>query len=836
MPEYKPNTPPPFSELNAIANAPASEKPALIEAFKAQHPDHTAWLEVLEQPSETPADQGRFPDIPGYEISRLIGSGANGSVWQATNDNAETVAIKTPNIWLTEDQITRFKHEARLLARLDHPHIARVLDVGDYPTPQGSLPFLVLEYIAGQTIDQYVRDQQLSAHETVELFLPVLDAVQYAHQKSVIHRDIKPDNIVVNQQGEPQLLDFGIATLDADATRAMTQLTRTGEIVGTLAYMSPEQITAADDLDSRSDIYACGVVLYELISGQLPYQVDASRFFSAINVILNDAPKKITTCSPGIDPSLAAVIHHAIEKKPEQRFQTALGMANDLKAWLNGDPIQSQQLSQWYWLRQAARKHKALMTGAALAFIGLVTGLVFAVSFALKEQQARALADEQAESNRQVVQFINDLFVNADPTHNLGEAITVKQVIEGARYSVDQDLAEDASVEARIRLVLGNVFDAIELYPSAISQYDKGLGRLNEHNEVYFELATQRLSSLTSNSEFTAVQATIEQLSAELASASLAEPQRQLFNNRIMFEQATYLSTNSQTDRALEVLQQLQQQANLSFQERLDVDKNLGYIHRDQGELEQALAVFQRLLAEAEAEYGSSHPITLDLVQEVALTLRQQNRIDEALTLYQRLVAGMENNYGPNSLSTLLARINQATAYMYAGDFDTADEMTAELLPLMIEHVGPMHQYTLTLRNIRGGALDNVGKWDEALELYAETQELFLQSDSKDNFNTINIPHNMAVIYYKQARYLEADQLYQQHRPRCEQQLTGAHPLCVIMADSHAAVNIELGQYQQAAELLAYSNPALKETFGESHPRVAASNKRLALLEERRGE
>lgn len=835
MPENKPNTPPPFSELNAIANAPAADKTALIEAFKTHHPDHTAWLEALEQAPQAPTEQGRFPEIPGYEISRLIGSGANGSVWQASDSSGQTVAIKTPNIWLTDDQITRFKHEARLLARLDHKHIARVLDVGDYATAQGKLPFLGLEYIAGQTIDQYIHDQQLSAHETVALFLPVLDAVQYAHQKSVIHRDIKPENIVVNQQGVPQLLDFGIATLDADATRAMTQLTRTGEIVGTLAYMSPEQITAADDLDSRSDIYACGVVLYELISGQLPYQVDASRFFSAINVILNDAPKKITTCTPGIDPSLAAVIHHAIEKKPEQRFQTALGMANDLQAWLNGDPIQSQQLSQWYWLRQAARKHKALVTGAALAFIGLVTGLVFAVSFALKEQQARALADEQAESNRQVVRFINDLFVNADPTNNLGEAITVKQVIEGARYSVDQDLAEDAGVEAQIRLVLGNVFDAIELYPSAISQYDKGLGRLNEQNELYFELATQRLSSLTSNSEFLAVQTTIEQLINDIDKANLTGQQRQQFNNRILFEQATYLSTNSQTDEALKVLQQLQQQPNLSFQERLEVDKNLGYIHRDQGELDQALTVFQRLLEDAETEYGENHPITLDLVQEVALTLRQQNSIDEALNLYERLVAGMEKNYGPTSLSTLLARINQATAHMYAGAFDVADEMTAELLPLMIEHVGPMHQYTLTLRNIRGGALDNVGKWDEALALYAETLDLFLQSDSKDNFNTINIPHNMAVIYYKQERYAQADQLYLHNRPLCEQQLTRSHPLCVIMADSHAAVNIELGQYEQAAELLAYSNPALIETFGESHPRVAASNKRLALLEERRG-
>jgi len=832
MPDNNQNNQQAFAQLNTIAAAADHEKAALVAAFKNQFPDHTHWLEMIDQqPAETPHQQ-ILPDIPGYQISRMIGSGANGSVWHAHNKQGQAVAIKTPNIWLTNEQITRFKHEARLLARLDHPHIAKVIDVGEYNTAQGCLPYLVLEYIAGQTIDVYVTEQALPAGQRVELFLPILQAIQYAHQKSVIHRDIKPENIIVDAHGVAKLLDFGIATLDADATRAMTQLTQNGEIVGTLAYMSPEQITAGGDLDSRSDIYAAGVVLYELICGQLPYQVDASRFFSAINVILNEPPKKITRCLPGIDPSLAAVIHHAIEKKPDQRFQTALGFATDLQAWLKGEPIRSQQLSQWYWLKLAARKHKALMTGAALAFIGLVTGLVFAVSFALKEQQARALADQKAESNRQVVRFINDLFVNADPTHNLGERITVKQVIEGAQYSVAQDLAEEADVEAQIRLVLGNVFDAIELYPSAISQYNKGLERLTDTNDLYFELATRQLSSLTSNSEFSALQEAIDQLSVELQSAPLNSVEKQRFNNRILFEKATYLSINSQTDEALAVLQQLQKQADLSFQERMDVDKNLGYIHRDLGELEQALSIFERLLNQAEKQYGSNHPITLDLLQEQALTLRQLNRLDEALAMYQQLVEGMTTNYGPHSLSTLLARINQATAHMYAGAFDKADEMTAELLPLMIEHVGPMHQYTLTLRNIRGGALDNVGKWDEALALYAETQDLFLNSDSKDNMNTINIPHNMAVIYHKQEKYQQADEVYRQHRPRCEQQLTLKHPLCVIMADAHAAIKIALKEYDQAAELLAYSNPALIETFGENHPRVAASNKRLALLKD----
>ena len=821
-----------FEQLNHILNAPEADKADLIKQFKLNHPDQIKWLSVLEQKQES-ASNPHWPHIASYQIIQAIGSGANGSVFLAHDRQQQKVAIKTPNIWLNDEQITRFKHEAHLLSRLSHPNIAQVLDIGEFETPQGLMPFIVMEYIDGLNIDQYVKQNQLSAKSMVDLFKPILSAVQHAHQKSVIHRDIKPDNIIVDQQGKPKLLDFGIATLTTDATHAMTQLTQTGEIVGTLAYMSPEQISGSADLDSRTDIYSCGVVLYQLVSGHLPFAVDAGQLFSAINKILYETPKNLTVADPQIQSSLAAIIHHAIEKKPDNRFQTAHDFYKDIDAWLNDKPIQSQQLSQWYWIKQAARQHKALVTGTALAFIGLITGLIFAVSFALKEQQARTLADQKAESNRQVIQFINDLFVNADPTESLGETITVKQVIQGAQYSVDKDLADEPQVEAQIRLVLGNVFDAIELYPSALAQYQKGLMRLIKKDDLYFQLATQKIKTLASNSQFEQLMQATKVLKSELALSALSRAEINLFNNKVLFQEATYYATNSQTEQALAIIEQLQKQTDLDLGQRIAVNKYRGFIHREMGEFDQAEVLFRRLLEQSENDLGQLHPTTLDLMQELALTLRQQNQIDDALKLYDRLIIGMEKNYGENSLSTLLAKINKATAYMYAGDFTQADTMTADLLPKMIKHVGPMHQYTLALRNIRGGALDNVGKWDEALALYQESLDLFLQSESKDNFNTINIPHNMAVIYNKQKKFDSANEIYTNYRPQCETMLTLEHPLCIIMADSHASILIELGDFQTAKQLLAFSNPALIEKYGAEHPRVLASNERLKLLAEK---
>jgi len=823
-----------FSHLNAISNASDQKKADLIKSFKLKFPQELQWLEMIEEPSNQTISEQFLPEIKGYQVSKSIGSGANGTVYLATDSQNNAVAIKTPNIWLNDDQIARFIHEGKLLSRLVHPNIAQVLDVGEFSTPQGKMPYIVLEYINGINIDQYCKKHQLGAESIVKLFKNVLAAIQFSHQKRVIHRDIKPDNIIVDSNGVPKLLDFGIATLDAEATHAMTQLTKTGEIVGTLAYMSPEQISGSHDLDSRTDIYSCGVVLYELISGHLPFEVDARQFFSAVNKILHETPKNITAFNQQIDDSLAAVIHHAIEKKPDSRFQTAHDFLKDLTAWESGDPIQSQQLSKWYWIKQAAKKNKALVTGTALAFLGLVTGLVFAVSFALKEKEARTLADQKAESNRQVIQFINDLFVNADPTESLGETITVKQVIQGAQYSVNKDLANEPQVEAQIRLVLGNVFDAIEVYPSALAQYQKGLARLNNKEELYFELATQRIKTLASSSQYDQLMQATSQLKSELSKSQLTESEVNAFNNKIMFQEATFYINNSQIDKALSLINQLKQQTDLDLSQQFAINKYRGYIHRDVGEFDLAEQLFRSELEKAKLSFGELHPVTLDLIQELALTLRQKNQIDDALVLYDQLILGLEKNYGENSLSILLAKINKATAYMYAGDFAKADEMTADLLPKMIKHVGSMHQYTLALRNIRGGALDNVGKWDEALALYQESLDLFLQSEVKDNFNIINIPHNMAVIYNKQKRINLAHETYQTYRPKCESMLTLENPLCIIMADSHADILIQLGEYQKAEELLAYSNPALIEKYGADHPRVAASNARLDTLKTRR--
>jgi len=824
-----------YSQLKAISQADGSVRQELVEQFKQKYPNNLDWLEALPQNEQPSIEAGFMPEIPGYKLIQLIGSGANGRVFLATDQSGQQCAVKTPNMWLNDNQLSRFHHEVRVLSRLDHPNIARVKDFGEFVVADQKLPFLVMDYISGTAIDEYVRQKALSHTAIVEMTLSVLDALKYAHQKSVIHRDIKPDNILVNEQGQPILLDFGIATLGDEATQMLTQLTGTGDIVGTLGYMSPEQITGSDKSDLRSDIYAMGVVLYQLLSGRLPIEVEASQFFSAVHDIINQTPVSLVSLDGSIDNGLAALVHHAMEKSPQQRYQSVSEFINDLTAWLNHEPLSVANLSKWYWLKQAAQKNKALVTGTALAFIGLLTGLVFAVSFGLKEQEARAYAEQKAESNRQVVAFVNDLFLNANPGHTLGETLTVKQVLQGSRYDINQSLSSEPLVAAQIRLILGNAYESLDMINEAIQHYDKGIELTAKDELLYFQLGIQQVVALGRASLPQQQLAAIEQYNRELKNylkRGINRHEAKQLINRLEIEKAGHYAVISQHEKALSILNQLLNSPYNSTQMIVAIEKNIGYIERNTGQLKQAEKRFKSLLKDNAESLGPLHPITLDLQQELALTLRMQNSIDEALILYDQVVRGMEKNYGDNSISTLLAKINKATALMYAGDFEQAEIMTSTLLPALIEQAGSSHSYTIILRNIRAGALQNVGRLDEALNLYQEAINIDKQSAEPDVHNQINFAHNMATIYFKQKRYDQVNKIYERIHPKCQKDLGVDQPLCAIVADAYAAVAIELGHIEQAEELLAYSNLTLIKIFGVDHPRVKSSNERKALLTE----
>jgi eukaryotic-like serine/threonine-protein kinase len=335
-----------------------------------------------------PAQVGR------YRVLRLLGEGGMGAVYEAEQDSPRrTVALKVIRPGhVSPGLLKRFAQEAEILGRLHHPGIAQVYDAG---VADGQ-PYFAMELIPGLPIDEHVRRGRLDTRARLELMARVCDAIQHAHEKGVIHRDLKPGNILVNHDGQPKVLDFGVARV-TDEARLTTAHTEAGQLVGTLSYMSPEQV-AADPaaVDARSDVFTLGVLLFELLAGRLPYSVSTLPLAEVARVIRDEEPARLGSIDTHFRGEIDVVVGKALDKDPARRYPSAAALAADLRRYLNSEPIQARPASMLYRLRKFARRHKAAVGGVVGVVAALLLALVGISLFALREAEQRRLAEERA--------------------------------------------------------------------------------------------------------------------------------------------------------------------------------------------------------------------------------------------------------------------------------------------------------------------------------------------------------------------------------------------------------------------------------------------------------
>ncbi len=428
----------------ALARSP-DERPAFLEQACAGDPSLRAAVEALlranvgatgflEQPSPAPAATRAEPlrETPGtvigpYKLIEQIGEGGMGTVWMAqqTEPVKRLVALKLIKAGMDSKQvIARFEVERQALALMEHPNIARVLDGGTTPPSQGGAwgggrPYFVMDLVKGVPITKYCDEHHLTPRQRLELFIPVCQAVQHAHQKGIIHRDLKPSNVLValyDGRPVPKVIDFGVAKAAGQSLTEKTLVTGFGNIVGTLEYMSPEQAEINQlDIDTRSDIYSLGALLYELLTGSPPFSrtdLGKAGMLEMLRVIREQEPSKPSTklsTAEGL-PTLAAnratepakltklvrgeldwIVMKALEKDRNRRYETANGFAMDVQRYLANEPVQACPPSAGYRLRKFARRNRvALVVGAVLTVATLVTVVALAVSNVLVRQETAA--------------------------------------------------------------------------------------------------------------------------------------------------------------------------------------------------------------------------------------------------------------------------------------------------------------------------------------------------------------------------------------------------------------------------------------------------------------
>jgi TolB-like protein/predicted Ser/Thr protein kinase len=312
----------------------------------------------------------RIPGAIGhYRIIRLLGEGGMGAVYEAEQETPRrTIALKIikPGFGSAEF-LRRFEQEAQAMGRLQHPGIAQIYEAGTADTGWGVQPYFAMEFIRGKTLLEYAHDQHLTTHQRLDLVARVCEAVHHAHQRGLIHRDLKPANILVDETGQPKILDFGVARV-TDSDMQATRQTDVGQLVGTLAYMSPEQVLADPlQLDTRSDVYALGVILYELLAGDLPYNISSAKLHDAIQTIRDTDPAPLSSIQRFYRGDIETIVAKALEKDKDRRYASAADLAEDIRRHLANRPIMARPPSASYQLQKFCRRHKAGVIGTAAA-------------------------------------------------------------------------------------------------------------------------------------------------------------------------------------------------------------------------------------------------------------------------------------------------------------------------------------------------------------------------------------------------------------------------------------------------------------------------------------
>ncbi|MHC5059041.1 MAG: tetratricopeptide repeat protein, partial [Planctomycetota bacterium] len=651
-----------------------------------------------------PHTVSRLPEKIGqFHVKSLLATGGMGTIYRAAQEHPRrTVAVKVMKHGITSrSAMRRFEYESQILARLHHPGIAQVYEAGTHtPSPsQGEgrgeglcepVPYFAMEYIPNaRPITDHAREKKLGTRECLELFTHVCDAVHHGHQKAIIHRDLKPGNILVDSQGEVKIIDFGVAR-GTDSDMAVTTLqTDIGQLIGTLQYMSPEQCEAdPDDLDTRSDVYALGVVLYELVSGKLPYEVARSQIYEATRVIREQEPTKLTTINKALRGDVETIVFKALEKDRDRRYQSAFGLAQDIRRYLSGEAIAARPPSIVYQFRVFARKNKGLFGAAAGMFLILVAGVIVSTSMYLRSEANRVIAQKEATKARTTLGFLEERLRAVDPNKARGREVTVHSMLDEAARQIEAgELADQPEAEASLRATLGQTYTSLGLYDAAephlraaLSIRKRVLG--DEHADVARSL--HDLGNLhLGRYEFDA-----------------AEP---------FFDQALAMRRKLLGEEHRDTLWSMRSRA---------------WLLSRQVKLHEAKSLARKTLETQKRVLGPEDRDTLKSMNLLAIILDWQGQSDQAEALYRTAFERMRRVLGEDSIDTWSAASNLGELLAAAGDYAEAEPLLRQSLAMYRKLLGDEHQDVCYPLLALVSLLRAMGQYQEAEKLIRELLEL----------------------------------------------------------------------------------------------------------------
>jgi serine/threonine-protein kinase len=640
-------------ERNEWLRAQALPPPLLLRLVRLLEAANQADDEGFLDTAAKLPDPDNFPRIGErvgpFRLTERIDAGGMGVVYRAQRDDLsfqQQVALKlirplhliTADAAFRKQLIERFENERQLLARLDHPNIARILDGG--ATAAGE-PWLAMEYVKGQTLIEYCDTHTLDVRERLRLFLQVCAGVQEAHRHLIVHRDLKPDNILVTAEGQPKLLDFGIArALEADARESgPTMITAM-----TPVYASPEHIRR-QSLTTASDVYSLGVVLYQLLTGERPYRLDGLSPAETEHVVCDITPaplrehlrrasepqrrERITQ----ITADLEQVVARAMHKEPQRRYDTAQALADDINRWLAGHPVLAFPDSASYRAQKFVRRHRLAVSAASLTLLAVFTASTMAL---WQARQARQVADDMRQMNA----FLLDVLKTSDP-YDTERELTMSEALDEAAESIDQRFGERPDLSAELRFGLGYSMLSRYRLPQAEQQLQRSL---TESRAAFGDDDVRTLRVREGIAFLRQEQGDKEQAEAGFLAVIAQMEQRHLTHDHLYGSTLNdlgnlYLTTEDYT-RADTWLQRAKAwfdaHSEASADERAGLLSNLAQVADGLGDLNRADVLYRETQQMMETMHPEGHPDLAILLHNRALLYEERADFTGALALHQQ--------------------------------------------------------------------------------------------------------------------------------------------------------------------------------------------------------
>jgi tetratricopeptide (TPR) repeat protein len=703
-----------------------------------------------------------------YHLLEELGSGGMGVVYLAeqTEPVRRRVALKIIKLGMdTRQVVARFEMERQALAVMDHPNIARVFDAGATETGR---PYFVMELVRGLPITDYCDRHKLPARERLALFGGVCQAVQHAHQKGVIHRDLKPSNILVevgDGRPVPKIIDFGIAKATDNVAAGRTLFTEKGQMIGTPEYMSPEQAEmSALDVDTRTDIYSLGVVLYELLTGVLPFDPRKLReagLAEIQRVIRETEPPRASTRLSTLEETSAEIAVNrgtdarslvkllqgdldwitmkAMAKDRTHRYSSASELGADIDRYLAHEPVSAGPPGAMYKLRKYVGRHRWGVTAAAVVAAAVLLGSVGTTIGLVRAVRAEKRAVEEAATSKQVSDFLVELFQVSDPGQARGSSVTAREILDRGAAKVEKDLAGQPAVQGRLMETMGIVFRSLGLYPQAQAMLEKGLGVLRG---IYGERHAFVADALHNLGVVQADQSRLDEAGAlfrqaldirtALLGPDAAETARSLNSLAvILWSQGKFAEAEPLFERSLFVKEKTLGPDDPGLASTL---VNLGVLKHSLQEFGEAEAYFKRALAISEKALGADHPDLATILNDLGALYEDQGRRDEAEPVYARALAIYEKALGPDHPDVGIAVHNLANLYRNSGKPEKAEPLYLRSLAIWEKALGQDHPYVAKSLRERAVMYLGQGRYSEAEPLFLRSLKIFDRSpdDQRD--------------------------------------------------------------------------------------------------------